>query len=138
MLPDDDVSALFPWLRFVAIIALICLSAVILGLVYCWLADGAVAMPSLVPMNNELVIMGRSSFLGGIIGVFALTWLEMDFSLPVWAYPLVATAVPWLFAVAGALHRIRPHRAAWVWNLKFSLTALTCSSLLCAVLTLPF
>tara|TARA_R110000824_G_scaffold279626_3_gene467817 strand:- start:1198 stop:2535 length:1338 start_codon:yes stop_codon:yes gene_type:complete len=125
VLPDDHESALFPWLRFVAIIALICsgafalssqaglvysqavtlscLSAVIIGLAYRRLMGGILSMPSLAPMNNELVIMGGSSFLGGIIGVFALTWLGMDFSLPVWAYPMVAIAVPWLFFAGGAV-----------------------------------
>lgn len=124
-LPDDQDSALWPWLRFVAIIVLICLgaftlsaraglvysqavtlsclSAVIIGLAYRRLVDGVVAMPSLAPMNNELVIMGGSSYLGGIIGVFALTWLGVDFSLPAWAYPLVAIAVPWLFFAGGTI-----------------------------------
>jgi len=60
-------------------------------------------MPSLAMVNNELIIMGASSFLGGIIGVFALTWLGMDFSLPAWAYPLVAIAVSWLFFSGGAV-----------------------------------
>jgi hypothetical protein len=125
VLPDGHESALFPWLRLVAIIALICvgaftlssqaglvysqavtlscLSAVIVGLVYRRVVDGVASMPSLAPMNNELVIMGGSSFLGGVIGVFALSWLGMDFSLPVWAYPLVAIAVPWLFFAGGAV-----------------------------------
>lgn len=129
VLPDNHESALFPWLRFVAVIALICfgaftlssraglvysqtvtlscLSAVILGLVYRRLMDGVVALPSLAPMNNELVIMGGASFLGGIIGVFALNWLGMDFSLPVWAYPLMAIAVPWLF-FAGCTVGVNP------------------------------
>lgn len=125
ILPKNQESALYPWLRFVAIIVMICLgaftlnalaglvysqavtlsclSAVILGLTYRRLVDGVVAMPTLAPMNNELVIMGGSSFLGGIIGVFALNWLGTDFSLPVWAYPLVAIAVPWLFFAGGAV-----------------------------------
>lgn len=125
VLPDDHESALFPWLRFVAIIVFICsgafalssqaglvysqavtlscLSAVIIGLAYRRLMGGILSMPSLAPVNNELVIMGGSSFLGGIIGVFALTWLGMDFSLPVWAYPMVAIAVPWLFFAGGSV-----------------------------------
>ncbi|WP_336270416.1 hypothetical protein [Vreelandella arctica] len=125
VLSDDHESAFFPWLRFVAIIVLICLAAftlsaraglvysqavtlsclsvVIIGLAYRRLVDGVVDMPSLAPMNNELVIMGGSSYLGGIIGVFAMTWLGMDFSLPIWAYPLVAIAVPWLFFAGGAV-----------------------------------
>jgi hypothetical protein len=125
VLPDDHESALFPWLRFVGIIFLICfgafalssqagliysqavtlscLSAVIIGLTYRRLMGGALFMPSLAPINNELIIMGGSSFLGGIIGVFALTWLGMDFRLPVWAYPLVAIAVPWLFFAGGTV-----------------------------------
>ncbi|MDF0749640.1 hypothetical protein NLU14_05295 [Marinobacter sp. 71-i] len=123
--PTAEQSALFPWFRFVAIIALICagafvlsakvglvysqsvtlscLTAVIIGLFYRRVADGVVSLPSLAGMNNELVIMGGSSFLGGIIGTFALSWLGMDFSLPVWAYPLVAIAVPWLFFIGGAI-----------------------------------
>lgn len=125
VMPEDCESALFPWLRFVAIIALICigaytlsayvglvysqavtlscLTAVMIGLVYRRMMDGVVSLPSLAPMNNELVIMGGSSFLGGIIGTFALNWLGMDFGLPVWAYPLVAMAVPWLFFAGGAV-----------------------------------
>ncbi|MFL1454067.1 hypothetical protein ACJO5Y_06450 [Marinobacter sp. GN3S48] len=123
--PAAEQSALFSWLRFVAIIALICagafvlsakvglvysqsvtlscLAAVIIGLFYRRVADGVVSLPSLASMNNELVIMGGSSFLGGIIGTFALNWLGADFSLPVWAYPLVAMAVPWLFFIGGAM-----------------------------------
>ena len=125
IVPAAEQSALFPWLRFVAIIALICvgafvlsakvglvysqsvtlscLAAVIIGLLYRRVADGVVSLPSLAGMNNELVIMGGSSFLGGIIGTFALSWLGVDFSLPVWAYPLVAMAVPWLFFIGGAM-----------------------------------
>lgn len=213
VLPEDHQPALLPWLRFVAIIALICasaftlnsqaglvyaqavtlscLAAVILGLAYRRIVDGVVALPSLAPVNNELAIMGGSSFLGGIIGVFALTLLGMDFSLPAWAYPLMAAAVPWLFFAGGAvgvnpiisgtlagsiLGPIWPEygllglglgmttgwgitiagtpysanslllerctgysaqRAAWQWNLKYSLSALALSGLLCAALTLP-
>ncbi|MDC0661463.1 hypothetical protein [Marinobacter sp. SS21] len=210
---EDEESALLPWLRFVAIIALICLGAfalstwvglvyslavtlsclavVILGLLHQWKVEGVLALPSLAAMNNELVIMGGASFLGGIIGTFALTWLGMDFSLQAWAYPLVAIAVPWLFFVGGAvginpiisgtlsgsiLGPIWPEygllglglgmvtgwgitiagtpysanalllerctgysaqRAAYEWSLRYSLIALTLSSLLCMVLTLP-
>lgn len=124
-LAGDRVSALFPWLRFVVIIGAICvgafllstqgdlvysqavtlscLGAVILGLGYRRLADGVVSLPSLASMNNELVIMGGSSFLGGIIGTFALNWLGAEFSLPPWAYPMIAAAVPWLFYTGGAI-----------------------------------
>ena len=123
--PTAEQSALFPWLRFVGIIALICagafvlsakvglvysqsvtlscLTAVVIGLFYRRVADGVMSLPSLAGMNNELVIMGGSSFLGGIIGTFALSWLGVDFSLAVWAYPLVAMAVPWLFFLGGAI-----------------------------------
>jgi hypothetical protein len=122
---EDSQSALISWLRFVAIIALICvgtfvlnakagllysqsvtlscLTAVVAGLVYRRMADGVVSLPSLAGINNELLIMGGSSFLGGIIGTFALNWLGIHFSLPSWAYPLVAGTVPWLFFASGTL-----------------------------------
>lgn len=125
VVPEGEPSALFPWLRFVAIIALICvgafvlsakvglvyslsvtlscLTAVLVGLSYRRVVDGVVALPSLAGVNNELVIMGGSSFLGGVIGTFALSWLGVDFSLAIWAYPLVAMAVPWLFFIGGAV-----------------------------------
>ena len=38
-----------------------------------------------------------------MIGTFALNWMGSDFSLPVWAYPLVAMLVPWLFFAGGAV-----------------------------------
>jgi len=122
---DEQESALLPWLRFIGIIALVCLGAftlsakgglvysqavtvsclmaVIIGLVYRRLHDGTVNMPSLAMMNNELAIMGGSSFLGGIVGTLALSWLGAEFSLPVWAYPMVAMAVPWLFFAGGSI-----------------------------------
>ena len=125
LLAGDRVSALFPWLRFVVVIGAICvgafllstqgdlvysqavtlscLGAVVLGLGYRRLADGVVSLPSLASMNNELVIMGGSSFLGGIIGTFALNWLGAEFSLPPWTYPMIAAAVPWLFYTGGAI-----------------------------------
>ncbi|KAA1172314.1 hypothetical protein FWJ25_14060 [Marinobacter salinexigens] len=118
-------SALFPWLRFIGIIGSICvgafllnsqgslpysqsvtfscLAAVAIGLLYRRVKDGRVALPSLSMINNELAIMGGSAFLGGIIGTFALGWLGMDFSLPSWAYPMVAMAVPWLFFIGGSV-----------------------------------
>ncbi len=121
----EPESALLPWLRFISIIALICvgaftlsawggllysqavtlscLTAVVIGLIYRRLHDGVLTMPSLALINNELAIMGGSSFLGGIVSTFALGWLGMEFSLPVWAYPLVAMAVPWLFFAGGAI-----------------------------------
>lgn len=122
---DGEGTAVLPWLRFIGIIALICigaftlsvkgglvysqavtlscLTAVVIGLVYRRLYDGVLSMPSLAMMNNELVIMGGSSFLGGIIGTLALSWLGTGFSLPVWAYPVVAMAVPWLFFAGGTI-----------------------------------
>jgi hypothetical protein len=121
----DEGVAVMPWLRFIGIIALICfgafilsvkgglvyslavtlscLTVVVIGLVYRRLHDGVLSMPSLAMMNNELVIMGGSSFLGGIIGTLALSWLGAGFSLPVWAYPVVAMAVPWLFFAGGTV-----------------------------------
>ncbi|MDO6459660.1 hypothetical protein Q4485_03040 [Granulosicoccaceae sp. 1_MG-2023] len=127
LLADDCAaaeSALGPWLRFIGIIALICLGAfaltacgfvysqavtlscllaVLVGLVFRRVCDGAVAMPSLGMANNELAIMGGSSFLGGVIGSFALGWLGADFTLPVVLWPLIAMAVPWLFFLGGTL-----------------------------------
>lgn len=125
VLSDADESTLLPWLRFITTISLICLgvyllsvqaelvysqavtlsclAAVIAGLVYRRIKDGALSMPSLATVTNELVIIGGSSYLGGIIGVFALNWLGMDFSLPSWAYALVVFAVPWLFFAGGIL-----------------------------------
>jgi|TARA_R110001599_G_scaffold89560_6_gene237019 hypothetical protein len=122
---DEDGEAVLPWLRFIGVVALICmgaftlsvvggllysqavtlscLTAVVIGLVYRRLHDGVLNMPSLAMMNNELVIMGGSSFLGGIIGTLALNWLGMGFSLPVWAYPVVAMVVPWLFFAGGTV-----------------------------------
>lgn len=113
------------WVRFLSTIALICLgafaltslagliysqavtlsclTAVVLGLLYRRIQDGKLFIPSLAMMNNELAIMGGSSFLGGVIGTFALNWMGSDFSLPVWAYPLVAMLVPWLFFAGGAV-----------------------------------
>lgn len=121
--PESGAGA--AWFRFVSIIALICLGAftltsqagllysqavtltclvsVVIGLLYRRVQDGRVAMPSLAMMNNELAIMGGSSFLGGVIGTFALNWMGSDFALPAWTYPLVAMAVPWLFFIGGAV-----------------------------------
>jgi len=120
-----DESAMLSWLRFIGIIVLICLgafalsvggglvysqavtlsclAAVVIGLLYRRVHDGVVSMPSMAMANNELAIMGGSSFLGGIIGTIALSWLGMEFSLPVWAYPMVAMAVPWLFFIGGTV-----------------------------------
>ncbi|MEP1214188.1 MAG: hypothetical protein ABJM11_15500 [Marinobacter sp.] len=125
IIPEKVDAAVLPWLRFIGIIALVCvgaftlsvgcglvysqavtlscLTAVVIGLVYRRVHDGVVSMPSLAMMNNELVIMGGSSFLGGIIGTLALSWLGTGFSLPVWAYPMVAMAVPWLFFAGGTI-----------------------------------
>lgn len=122
---QESQRALPSWLRFSGIIASICagafllttrgslpyslavtfscFAAVIVGLLYRRVHDGVLSMPSLALINNELAIMGGSSFLGGIIGTLALAWLGVEFSLAVWAYPLVAMAVPWLFFAGGAL-----------------------------------
>ena len=123
--PAETVSAFWPWMRFLAIVLFICVSAfalstwgslkyslavtlsclsvVVLCLLYRRLVEGALALPSLANVNNELAIMGGSSFLGGALAMLALNSLGADFSLPSWGYPVLAFAIPWLFFCGGAV-----------------------------------
>ncbi|GGY62505.1 hypothetical protein [Marinobacter zhanjiangensis] len=127
----DNVTATglqkyLPWLRFMAIIGVICLGAFLLsgpgqlsyskavtlsclGAVgFLWMhglinspAGERAALPSMASVSNELVIVGGSAFLGALISAFALKWLGAGFSLPGWGYPVVAALVPWIFFAGG-------------------------------------
>lgn len=112
-----------PWLRFAAIIGgiclatftlsgvadqsysraviLSCLGAVVLGLIHRRFRGEPLALPSMAPMSNELVIMGGSAFLGTLISHFALVMMGGAVNLPDWAYPLVAFLVPFVFFIGG-------------------------------------
>ncbi|SFR64044.1 hypothetical protein SAMN05216203_2071 [Marinobacter daqiaonensis] len=117
-----------PWVRFSAIIGVICLGAFVLsgpgglsyskavtlsclsmvGLLFVHTVATAPAgqrnpLPSMAPVSNELVIVGGSAFLGALISSFALKWLGAGFILPGWGYPLVAALVPWVFFCGGML-----------------------------------
>lgn len=122
--PESE-TGLLPWLRFAGIIGAICLGTLLLSTVlslgysravtYSCLAvvvagvllqrarGRVIALPSMAPATNELVIVGGSAFLGALISAFALHWLGMDFSLPHWAYPIAALLVPWAFFGGGML-----------------------------------
>ena len=119
------VSALWPWIRFLAIVLFICLSAfalsawgglkyslavtlsclgvVLMSLLHRRVTTAAWWLPSLANVNNELAIMGGSSFLGGAITVLALQSLGAEFSLSDWVYPALAFAIPWLFFCGGTI-----------------------------------
>jgi hypothetical protein len=121
--PESRGQRLLPWLRFAAIIGgicvatftlsglagqsysraviLSCLGAVILGLMLRRWQGEPLAIPSMAPMSNELVIMGGSAFLGAIISHFALVLMGGAVSLPDWAYPVVALMVPFVFFLGG-------------------------------------
>lgn len=118
-------SAFWPWMRFAGLalfislqaialntwaglkysqaVSLSCLTVVMLYLCAKRLATGSVALPSMANVANELAIMGGASFLGGALTATALNSLGGDFSLPGWAYSVVAFCVPWLFYAGGAV-----------------------------------
>ncbi len=123
--PGTRLARMAPWLRFAAVIGAICgatfalngyfdlsysravtlscLGAVVIGLAHRRLQGGKITLPSMAPMSNELMIVGGSAFLGVLISTFAIQWLGAGFSLPGWAYPMVAFAVPSVFFLGGMI-----------------------------------
>lgn len=121
--PVSLLGNVAPWLRFAAIIGCICvatftlsgvadlnysravilscLGAIILGLIIYRERGEALAIPSIAPISNELVIMGGSAFVGVLIGKFALIIMGGAISIPDWAFPVVAFLVPFLFFLSG-------------------------------------
>ncbi len=123
--PGTRRARMAPWLRFAAVIGAIfgatfvlsgyfdlsysravtlsCLGAVVIGLAHRRLQGCKITLPSMAPMSNELVIVGGSAFLGVLISTFATQWLGAGFSLPGWAYPIVAFVVPSVFFLGGMI-----------------------------------
>lgn len=126
-LPDSaaGASAVMAWLRFTAYIgaicagafglsgfgdipysravALSCVTAVAVGLLFRRASGEQVRVPSLAHIGNELVIMSGSAFLGVLAGSVGLQLLGLDFGLPGWAYPVAAFVLPWLLFLGGML-----------------------------------
>jgi hypothetical protein len=125
VLPDAGAGAspLLPWLRFAAYIgaicvgafalsgfgrmpysravAISCVTAVAIGLLFRRTRGESVRMPSLAHISNELAIMSGSAFLGVLASSAGLQMLGLGFGLPAWAYPLAAFTVPWLLFLGG-------------------------------------
>jgi hypothetical protein len=126
-LPDGarEPSPLLPWLRFAATIGAICLgafalsgfggmaysravaiscvAAVAIGLLFRRTRGERAALPSMAPISNELAIMSGSAFLGVIAGSAGTQLLGLGAGLPAWAYPVAAFVVPWLLFAGGML-----------------------------------
>jgi hypothetical protein len=118
-----ELFRFLPWLRFAAYIgaicvgalalsgwgdmpysravALSCVVAVAVGLLFRRLQGEPVEVPSMAPISNELAIMSGSAFLGVLAGSAGLQLLGLGFSLPAWAYPVTAFLVPWLLFLGG-------------------------------------
>ncbi|ASK35852.1 diguanylate cyclase family protein [Alloalcanivorax mobilis] len=125
MTPVEGAGALWPWLRFAAVVGgiwggalllsalaglgyskavtLSGLVAVILLMLARRAAGDKAGLPTMAPLANEITIMGGSAFLGVMASAVVLHVMGGDMALPGWGYPLVAFVVPWVFFGAGLL-----------------------------------
>ena len=122
---EEGTAGAGPWLRFTALIGVICagtlalsagvglsypravtlscLTVVVLGMAWgAWRGERPTP-PSLAPASNELVIVGASAFLGALVSALAEHHLSASLALPGWGYPLAALLVPWVFYAAGMM-----------------------------------
>jgi len=119
----DERAGWASWLRFVSIIAAICvgvfvfshlydlsyaravtlscLSAVVGGWLLSWFGGNKPRLPNMANVSNELAIVGGSAFIGSIISAVVLGQMGGTVNLPGWAWPLLAALVPWSFFLAG-------------------------------------
>ncbi|MDN6320487.1 MAG: hypothetical protein L0J77_12030, partial [Marinobacter sp.] len=119
----ENKAGLAPWLRFAALILVICAGVFVLSHQYQLSYAHAVTLscigavlgarllawsrktnPPLVNManvSNELAIVGGSAFIGSVISGAVLGQISGDPSVPIWLWPVIAACVPWIFFVAG-------------------------------------
>ncbi|GGE62836.1 hypothetical protein GCM10011533_14040 [Streptosporangium jomthongense] len=121
--PAEPTASLAPWLRFGALILVICAGVFLLSQWYQLSYAHAVTLscmgavvgarllawsrktnPPLVNManvSNELAIVGGSAFIGSVISGAVLGQISGDPNVPAWLWPAIAACVPWVFFGAG-------------------------------------
>nr|WP_099092598.1 hypothetical protein [Marinobacter salinus] len=119
----EDQAGFATWLRFSALILVICTGVFLLGhqfqLSYAhavtlsclgvvvgwrllvWSRKQNPPLTNMSNVSNELAIVGGSAFIGAVISGVVLGQIEGDAALPVWLWPLLAASIPWVFFLAG-------------------------------------
>ncbi len=119
----DMEVGLAPWLRFGALILVICagvfllshhyqlsyayavtlscIGAVLSARLLAWSRKINPPLVNLANVSNELAIVGGSAFIGAVISGAVLGQISGDLNAPVWLWALLAAAVPWVFFAAG-------------------------------------
>ncbi|MCM0613764.1 hypothetical protein KFJ24_14860 [Marinobacter sediminum] len=119
----EDQAGLATWLRFSALILVICAGVFLLGhqfqLSYAhavtlsclgavlgwrflvWSRKQNPPLTNMSNVSNELAIVGGSAFIGAVISGVVLGQIDGDAAFPVWLWPVLAASIPWVFFVAG-------------------------------------